>query len=85
MDKAKTNRKKLKGVVVSDKMDKTIVVLVNRFVKDPKYGKYLKRSKRYKAHDETNAHKVGDTVVIEECGPISKDKHFRVLGSEERP
>ncbi|HEY4486628.1 MAG TPA: 30S ribosomal protein S17 [Candidatus Paceibacterota bacterium] len=72
-------KKKLKGVVVSDKMSKTIVVLVSRFVKDPKYGKYVKIGKKYKAHDETNAHKIGDVVVIEECRPISKDKHFKVL------
>ena len=75
-----TKRKKtLKGIVVSDKMSKTVVVLVNRFVKHPKYGKYVKIGKKYKAHDEANAHKVGDMVVIEECKPISKDKHFKVV------
>jgi len=73
------NKKKLKGTVVSDKMEKTITVLVNRFVKHPKYKKYLKTSKKYKAHDGTNKHKVGDSVVIEETRPISKDKHFRVI------
>lgn len=72
-------KKTLKGIVVSDKMSKTIVVMVNRLVKHPKYGKYMKVSKRYKAHDETNAHKVGDKVIIEECRPISKDKHFKVI------
>ncbi|MBI5005374.1 MAG: 30S ribosomal protein S17 [Candidatus Lloydbacteria bacterium] len=71
--------KRLRGVVVSDKMDKTVVVLVNRFVKHPKYQKYIKQSKKYKAHDEANKHKVGDTVEIEETRPLSKDKHFRVL------
>lgn len=77
--------KRLKGVVVSDKSDKTVVVLVEGFKKHPKYKKYMKSRKRYKAHDEKNAYKVGDAVTIEETRPISKDKHFRVLGSEERP
>lgn len=75
-------RKKLSGVVVSDKMDKTIVVDVSRFVAHKKYGKYYKINKRYKAHDENNAHKVGDKVIIEECRPMSKDKHFRVISAK---
>jgi len=79
MEKDKKNRKKITGTVVSTKMNKTVVVLSNRFIKHPKYGKYIKRSKRYKAHDETDAHKVGEVITIEECRPISKDKHFRVL------
>jgi small subunit ribosomal protein S17 len=70
------NKRQLKGVVVSDKMDKTIVVKVDRYVKHPKYGKFYTLSKRYKAHDETNMYKVGDTVQIEETKPISKDKTF---------
>lgn len=69
----------LKGVVVSDKMDKTVVVLVSNFVKHPKYGKYYKISKKYKAHDEENKHKVGDKVEIMETRPISKDKKFIIL------
>ena len=73
--------KKLRGVVVSDKMDKTVVVLVNRFVKHPKYKKYMKQSKKYKAHDETNKYKVGDAVEIEETRPLSRDKHFKVVGA----
>lgn len=73
--------KRLQGVVVSDKQNKTVVVLVNRYVKDPKYKKYIQRSKKYKAHDEANIHKVGEVVMIEECRPISKDKHFKVLKS----
>ena len=68
----------LKGVVVSDKMDKTIVVSVSRFVKHPKYGKYYNRTKKYKAHDETNKYKIGDKVEIIETRPISKDKKFKV-------
>jgi len=73
------NPKILKGVVVSDKMDKTVVVLVNSLVKHPKYKKYIKISKKYKAHDPEKKYKVGDRVIIEETRPISKDKHFKVL------
>lgn len=75
-----TRKKTLRGVVVSDKMQKTVVVEVNRFVKHPKYGKYMKQSKKYKAHDEENTYKVGDKVSIEETRPISKDKSFKVIG-----
>ncbi len=73
------NKKKLSGIVVSDKMNKTVVVSVSRFVKHPKYKKYIKKNKKYKAHDETNQYKVGDRVTIEETRPISKDKHFIVI------
>lgn len=69
----------LKGVVISNKMDKTIVVSVSRFIKHPLYGKFYKVSKKYKAHDEENKYKVGDNVEIVETKPISKDKHFRVI------
>ena len=69
----------LKGVVVGDKMDKTVVVSVTRFVKHPKYGKFYKVSKKYKAHDENNAYKTGDNVEIVETRPISKDKKFKVI------
>lgn len=75
----KQSNKVLKGVVVSDKMDKTIVVNVTRFVEHKKYGKRIKKSKKYKAHDENNEKKIGDTVEIEETRPISKDKKFKVL------
>jgi small subunit ribosomal protein S17 len=74
------NKKTLDGVVVSDKMDKTVVVSVSRFVKHPKYKKYLKKSKNYKAHDAENVYKVGDKVTIVETRPMSKDKHFIVVG-----
>ena len=80
MEKSNITRKNLQGVVVSDKMKKTVTVLVNRFVKHPKYGKYMKISKKYKAHDEEGAFKTGDNVTIEECRPISKDKSFKVIG-----
>jgi small subunit ribosomal protein S17 len=78
----KIHKKQLKGVVVSDKMQKTVVVSVNRFVKFPKYGKYVQKSKKYKAHDETNMYKMGDKVIIEETNPISKDKNFKVIGKQ---
>lgn len=72
------NKKTLQGVVVSDKMQKTLVVNVQRFVKHPKYGKYFKISKKYKAHYEGGDIKIGDKVTIVECRPRSKDKHFEV-------
>ncbi len=75
----KQSKKVLKGIVVSDKMDKTVVVNVTRFVEHKKYGKRIKKSKKYKAHDENNSKKVGDMVSIEETRPISKDKKFKVL------
>lgn len=71
--------KTLRGIVVSDKMKDTVVVEVVRYGKVPKYGKYVKRSKRYKADDKGNTLKVGDKVEIRECKPISKDKKFVVV------
>ncbi|HJN62722.1 MAG TPA: 30S ribosomal protein S17 [Candidatus Paceibacterota bacterium] len=73
------NKKKLNGIVVSDKMDKTVVVEVERYVKHPTYGKFVKIRKKYKAHDEENKHKIGDKVIIEETKPMSKDKHFQII------
>ena len=72
------NRKVQTGVVVSDKMDKTVVVKVDRLVKHPVYNKYIKRSAKYKAHDADNSCKVGDRVVIVESRPMSKDKCWKV-------
>ena len=69
----------LQGVVVSDKNEKTVVVKVERRFSHPVLQKTVRRSKKYKAHDETNAHKVGDIVSIEESAPISKDKRWVVL------
>jgi len=69
----------LQGVVVSDKNDKTIVVEVERRFTHPLFKKTVRRSKKYHAHDETNAHKVGDKVWIEESAPISKNKRWVVL------
>ena len=70
------------GKVVSDKMKDTVVVLVDSYKKHPIYGKYLKRQKRFKAHDVGNKHKIGDVVSIRETRPISKDKHFEVISKE---
>jgi small subunit ribosomal protein S17 len=72
-------KKTFSGTVVSDKMKDTVVVAVVRFSKHPKYGKFLKLTKRYKAHDKDNKHKVGDKVQIEETRPLSKSKSFRVI------
>ena len=69
-------RRVLQGVVVSDKTDKTITVLVERRVSHPIYKKFIKRSKKYHAHDESNSRKVGDIVRIRECRPISKTKSW---------
>jgi small subunit ribosomal protein S17 len=69
----------LQGTVVSDKADKTVTVLVERRVKHPLYGKIIRRSKKYHAHDDANAIKAGDVVRIEECAPMSKTKTWRVL------
>ena len=75
-------RRILQGTVVSDKCDKTVTVLVERRVMHPIYKKFIKRTKRYHAHDEANGHKVGDLVRIGECRPLSKTKTWEVLGAE---
>lgn len=69
----------LQGVVVSDKMDKTVVVRVERRVMDPLYKKVIRRSKKYAAHDEGNTCKIGDVVKIRECRPVSKRKRWEIL------
>lgn len=72
----------LQGVVVSDKMDKTVTVLVERRVMHPLYKKFIKKTKKYAAHDENNTYKVGDEVRIIECAPISKRKTWTVMEVE---
>ena len=72
------------GVVASDKMDKTISVLIERKLKHPIYGKFVKRSKKFLVHDENNECKVGDTVKITETRPLSKNKSWRVVEIIER-
>jgi small subunit ribosomal protein S17 len=87
MNKKKTEKntksiqknKTLSGVVVSDKMKDTCTVSVIRFVKHKKYKKYYKVNKKFKVHDVLNTKKIGDKVLIMECRPISKDKHFIVV------
>jgi len=74
----KTLRKVKTGTVVSDKMDKTVVVSVERLIKHPLYGKYIKRRVKFMTHDEKNDCKVGDKVLIEESRPISKNKVWKV-------
>ena len=77
-DKATANRRRLTGRVVSDKMNKTVTVLVERQVKHPLYGKFLKKSSKYHAHDDSNECQIGDTVLIEEGTPRSKTKSWSV-------
>lgn len=69
----------LQGRVVSDKMDKSITVLIERRVKHPMYGKFMIRSTKLKAHDETNQCKAGDVVTIRECRPLSKSKNWTLV------
>jgi len=76
---ARGARKSRTGLVVSDKMEKTVVVAIERRVPHPVYGKMVTRTKRLKAHDEENSAKVGDTVRIVETRPLSKDKRWRVV------
>lgn len=74
----------LMGRVVSDKMDKSIVVLLERQVKHPMYGKFVKRSKKYHVHDENNECREGDVVMFKECRPLSKTKHWTLIKVVER-
>ena len=75
----RNNRKSYTGRVVSDKMDKTITVVVETYKKAPLYGKRVRYSKKFKAHDENNTAKLGDVVRIMETRPLSKDKRFRLV------
>ena len=76
-------RRVLQGTVVSDKNAKTVIVSVERRVMHPVYKKFIRRSKRFAAHDEANVCKVGDVVYIRECRPISKSKHWEVVTEKE--
>ncbi len=82
-DKQKT-APRLVGRVSSDKMDKTITVLVERREKHPLYGKYITRSQKVHAHDETNDCRIGDTVMVEQCRPLSRSKSWRLVEVVER-
>ncbi|KMM36057.1 MULTISPECIES: 30S ribosomal protein S17 [Bacillales] len=75
----RNNRKEYTGRVVSDKMDKTITVMVETYKMHPLYGKRVKYSKKFKAHDENNTAKINDVVTIMETRPVSKDKRFRLV------
>jgi small subunit ribosomal protein S17 len=77
-------KRTLEGTVVSDKMDKTVVVAVQRLTPHPIYGRVLRRTAKFKAHDEANDAHVGDRVMITECRPLSKDKSWRVIQVLER-
>lgn len=83
MSEAKLKRT-LTGRVVSNKMDKTVTVLVERLVKHPLYGKMVRQSKKYHAHDESNQYGEGDVVTIEECRPLSKTKSWAVTALVEK-
>ena len=73
-------KRQLQGTIISNKMQKTVVVKVERIKKHPKYKRRYKIHKKYKAHDESGEYKTGDKVIIEECKPMSKDKRWRVVG-----
>lgn len=75
----RSSRKTQVGKVVSDKMDKTVVVAIETLVRHPLYGKTIKRTKRFKAHDEENACRIGDKVRVMETRPLSKEKRWRVV------
>jgi len=79
MSEQKVIKRTLTGQVISDKMDKTITVKIERQVKHPKYGKYIKRSTKVHAHDEANECKMGDTVTVVECRPLSKSKSWQLV------
>lgn len=83
MENKNTKSRILKGVVTSDKMTKTVVVKVSSLKKHPKYKKYFKVSKKYKAHDEENQYHTGDQVLIKETRPMSKEKRWIVSGKVE--
>lgn len=82
--KVRKDKQVLQGIVVSDKMEKTIVVEIMMRKLHPLYKKYLTRSKKVKAHDETNEAKIGDTVRVMECRPLSRDKRWRLAEIVER-
>ena len=79
MDTRQFNRKEVSGIVVSDKMQKTIIVKVARLTKHVKYNKIIKRFNKFKVHDEKNEAKIGDKVIIAETRPLSKDKRWRLV------
>jgi small subunit ribosomal protein S17 len=84
MSEEKKAQRTITGRVVSDKMDKSVSVAIERLIKHPVYGKYMRRTSKVMAHDETNQCKLGDRVTISECRPISKNKSWSVVDVVER-
>jgi small subunit ribosomal protein S17 len=84
MSEEKKVQRKLVGRVVSDKMDKSATVMIERKIRHPLYGKYIRRSTKLHVHDESNECKMGDTVTIEQCRPVSKTKSWRLVSVVER-
>ena len=84
MSEQTSSNRTLQGRVVSDKMDKTVSVLVERRVKHPIYGKFVRRSTKIHAHDDTNECGIGDVVVVEQCRPLSKSKTWRLVKGIEK-
>ena len=84
MSEQQASNRTLQGRVISDRMDKTITVLVERQVQHPIYGKFIRRSTKVHAHDENNECRAGDTVVVEQCRPLSKTKTWRLVKVVER-
>lgn len=84
MTAKETRAREMLGEVVSDKMNKSIVVSVERTVKHPKYGKFIKRTTKLHAHDENNECRTGDLVLVQECRPISKTKSWKLVEVKER-
>ena len=85
MSEQAADNRTLQGRVVSDKMDKSITVVIDRFVKHPLYGKFVRKSTKVHAHDENNECQTGDVVVVEQCRPVSKTKKWRFVKLIERP
>ncbi len=85
MNETSIDNRTLQGRVVSDKMDKTITVLIERRVKHPLYGKFVRRSTKVHAHDENNECKMGDVVLVEQCRPLSKTKTWKFTRLVDRP
>ncbi len=84
MSEKQTHTPRLTGRVSSDKMDKTITVVIERRIKHPLYGKYITRSQKVHAHDEENDCRIGDTVTVEQCRPLSRSKTWRLVEVVER-
>ena len=85
MSEQQVTNRTLQGRVVSDRMDKTITVLIERKVKHPLYGKFVRRSTKVHAHDAENECRTGDVVIVEQCRPLSKSKTWRLVEIVERP